>query len=283
MSDADGGGVLALYMQNASLKIGSILAMAAMSGDNPDHMRAVRSSRDLSPYEPSLLHPRLLPGGGAVSDGRQQMRRVRGNLPRSSRSAAMAELRGKFISLACRLLQTEPHIKEAAQEAVVWMTGEMPGELEPEGWYDTQVLAEVLKAVETHSTPLLAWATIKVIGQNVYPLIKATTGLPQDLRTPVDFLAFEAQGFLCSHRGADVVPRKFMKLEDGHVVVEALSPGYSCVLIEGVFEGILRMCSVRTGRVTQPKCVLKGDPACVYEIQWPGASAVPLSVHEDGR
>jgi hypothetical protein len=195
----------------------------------------------------------------------------------------MAELRGKFISLACRLLQTECHIKEAAQEAVVWMTGEVPGELDPEGWYDTQVLAEVLKAIETHSTPLVAWATIKVIGQNVYPLIKATTGFPKDLRTAVDFLAFEAQGFLYSHRGADIVPRKFMKLEDGHIIVEALSPGYSCILIEGVFEGILRMCSVRSGRVTQPKCVLKGDPACVYDIQWPWASEVSRPVHEHDR
>ncbi len=195
----------------------------------------------------------------------------------------MAELRGKFISLACCLLQTEPHIKEAAREAVVWMTGVAPDELDPEGWYDTQVLAEVLKAIETHSTPLVAWATIKVIGQNVYPLIKATTGLPKDLRTALEFLAFEAQGFLYSHRGADIVPRKFMKLEDGHIIVEALSPGYSCILIEGVFEGILRMCSVRSGRVTQPKCMLKGDPACVYDVRWPRASEVPRPVPECDR
>ncbi|MEW6351796.1 MAG: hypothetical protein AB1646_22335 [Thermodesulfobacteriota bacterium] len=180
----------------------------------------------------------------------------------------MAEVKGKFISLACSLIQTKPDALQAAINAVQKMTGSDYRDLNPEGWYDTKVFDAVFSALEEHSSPILAWAAIKVIGLRVYPTIEATVGLPKHFKSPLDFVVFEAEGFLANHRGPDVIPRKFLKSEEGHVIVDAPSPGYNCALIEGVFEGILQMCGVRNGRVVQTKCKKKGDRTCVYDITW---------------
>lgn len=44
--------------------------------------------------------------------------------------------------------------------------------------------------------------------------------------------------------------------------MEASSPGYDCTLIEGVYSGMLNMCGVNKGEVTQTKCVKKDDQDC---------------------
>ncbi len=180
----------------------------------------------------------------------------------------MAEMRGKFITLACSLLETKPEAKAAALSSVKLMTGKEWNELDPEGWYDTKVLESVFKAITDHTSPLLGWAAIKVIGRRVYPTIQSTVGLPPHLTTPVEFVKFEAQGFRDNHRGPDVIPRKIIKAEPGMVVMEAPSPGYSCSFIEGVFEGILNMCDIRNGKVKQSRCINKGDSTCEYVITW---------------
>ncbi|MEW6139381.1 MAG: hypothetical protein AB1733_14205 [Thermodesulfobacteriota bacterium] len=180
----------------------------------------------------------------------------------------MAEVRGKFITLACDLIKTKPEARQAAISSVVNLTGKDPYSLDPEGWYDTGVFEAVFKAIEQNSKGIMGWASIKVIGQLVYPTIKATVGLPEHLRTPLDFVKFEADGFLHNHRGPDIVPRRFIKTDQGDVVVEAPSPGYSCILIEGVYEGILQMCGVADGRVKQTKCVRRGDSTCEYHLTW---------------
>jgi hypothetical protein len=64
------------------------------------------------------------------------------------------------------------------------------------------------------------------------------------------------------------LPRKFLITDPGHVVVEAVSPGYTCVLIEGVYEGILEVCNITSYRVKQTRCVKRGDPVCEYDITW---------------
>jgi predicted hydrocarbon binding protein len=180
----------------------------------------------------------------------------------------MADLKGKFVTLACSLLETKPEAKTAALAAVKQMTGKEWNELDPEGWYDTKVMNAVFQAIEDHTSPLLAWAAIKVIGRRVYPTIESSVGLPPNLNTPLDFVKFEAQGFLANHRGSEVVPRKIISAEPGLVVMEAPSPGYKCSFIEGVFEGILIMCDIRNGKVKQTRCVTKGDPTCEYVISW---------------
>jgi hypothetical protein len=185
----------------------------------------------------------------------------------------MAEVRGKFVTLAVDLIKTKPEARQAAIEAVRGLTGKDPYELDPEGWYDARVVNSVFTAIKSNTVGIMGWASIKVIGQLIYPTIKTTVGLPQHLKTPLDFITFEAEGFLRDNRGPDVVPRRFLKTEEGDVVVVAPSPGYDCTLIEGVYEGILHLCRIGDGKVKQTQCVKKGDPTCVYQITWEGKSA----------
>lgn len=176
----------------------------------------------------------------------------------------MANVKGKFITLSCSLLETKPKAKEEALKKVKAMTGKEFNELDQEGWYDASVLQAVFQAIEENSSSLLAKAAIKLIGQRAYPTIEKTVGLPKTLKTPMDFIRFEAEGFLMNHQGADVKPRKFLKLEDKDIVVIANSPGYNPILIEGVFLGILEMCGIKTGNVQLKE--ENGDS--VYYIKW---------------
>ncbi|MGO9119345.1 MAG: hypothetical protein ACLQPD_17270 [Desulfomonilaceae bacterium] len=180
----------------------------------------------------------------------------------------MADVKGKFVTLACDMIKTKPKTRQAAIDAVKQLTGKDPYQLDPEGWYNTRVLEAVFSAIEANSKGIIGWASIKVIGQLVYPTIKTTVGLPPHLVTPADFVKFEAEGFLQNHRGPDVTPRKFIKIEDKDIIIEAPSPGYNCVLIEGVYEGILQICGIADGSAKQIQCVKKGDPTCVYQITW---------------
>ena len=77
-------------------------------------------------------------------------------------------------------------------------------------------------------------------------------------------IVFEAKGFELNHQGADVIPRKFIKIEEGYVIVQAPAPGYSQKLYEGVFLGILQMFWIKTGKVV----MTKGAPLFEYEITW---------------
>lgn len=173
-------------------------------------------------------------------------------------------MKGKFITLACSLLETKPNAKKEALDVVKKLTGKEFNELDPEGWYETSVFQSVFKAIEDNSSPLLARAAIKLIGQRVYPTIEKTAGLPKSLKTPLDFIKFEAEGFLLNHQGADVKPRKILVAEDKNVVIEANSPGYSPVLIEGVFLGILEMSGIKTGRVDYKE----ENGNSIYMIKW---------------
>lgn len=176
----------------------------------------------------------------------------------------MAKMKGKFITLSCNLLETKPNAKKEALNAVKNLTGKEFNELDPEGWYDTGVIQAVFKAIEDNSSPLLARAAIKLIGQRVYPTIEKTAGLPKTLKTPLDFIKFEAEGFLLNHQGADVKPRKILVSEEKNVVIEANSPGYSPILIEGVFLGILEMSGIKTGRVDYKE----ENGNSIYSIKW---------------
>ncbi|MGB6065075.1 MAG: hypothetical protein WBG50_09715 [Desulfomonilaceae bacterium] len=185
----------------------------------------------------------------------------------------MAEVKGKFITLACDLIKTKQEARQEAMRRVQNLTGKGPYELDPEGWYDTKVFQAVFSAILDHTEGVMGWAAIKVIGQLVYPTIKNTVGLPPELKTPSDFVKFEAQGFLLNHRGPEVIPRKFIQDRDQDIIVEAPSPGYDCVLIEGVYEGILHICGVGDGRVRQTQCVKKGNSTCIYHITWSGRTS----------
>jgi hypothetical protein len=181
----------------------------------------------------------------------------------------MTSVKGKFITLACSLLESKQDVKEKVIKKVQEMTGKNFKDLAPESWVDTKVLQAIFKTIEENTNALNARASIKLIGSKVYPTIEKTTGLPKEkIKTPLDFVKFEAQGFLMNHHGSDVKPRKIKEAVNGKVVVEATSPGYDCVFIEGVYLGILKMCNVSNESVIQGKCIKKGDPVCEYHISW---------------
>jgi hypothetical protein len=180
----------------------------------------------------------------------------------------MAKIKGKFIRLACSLLELNPKAKREALHSVKRLTGVEWNQLTPEGWYDASVIETVYQVIEKHYGTLMGWSTIKVIGRRIFPTIAETVGFPEHLHTPLDWLKWEGNSFLDDHKGKDVVPRKFTTTEPGHVVVEAISPGYTCILIEGVYEGILNMCNIKNYTVKQTRCVKRGDPVCEYDIRW---------------
>ena len=180
----------------------------------------------------------------------------------------MADVKGKYITMACRLLETKPEAKKAALQNVKKLTGKEYNELDQEGWYDAKVLESIFQAIRVHSTPIIANAAIKLIGQKIFPTIERTVGLPKHLKTPLDFLKYDIESFKNDHRGSGVKPRKIIEAQEGKVIMEATSPGYDCTLIEGVFLGMLDICGVKNKEVTQTKCIRKGDQDCVYLITW---------------
>ena len=180
----------------------------------------------------------------------------------------MAQIKAKFIQLACDFLSSSPETQQAAIAAVERKTEKRYKELDPEAYYDTSVLEAVFKEIDSHESEFMARVRKKVIGQEVYSTIRFTVGIPEHIKTPLDHVKFEAEGFMLNHRGEDVKPRRILLAEGRHVVIEAPSPGYDCTWIEGVFEGILRMTGHAGQEVRQTKCVKKGDNTCVFEIVW---------------
>jgi predicted hydrocarbon binding protein len=170
--------------------------------------------------------------------------------------------------MLCSLLEFKSEAKAEVFQKVKSLTGKEWDQLEPEGWYDTKVYGAIFEIMEKHYGTVVALASIKAMGRRIYPTIDKTVGLPKHLKTPLDWLKWENNSFLNDTRGTGVVPRKFIKTEPGHVIVEAVSPGYSCVLVEGLYESILNICGITDYKVTQTRCVEKGDPVCEYDIQW---------------
>ena len=165
-------------------------------------------------------------------------------------------------------METKPQAKEAALQGVKKLSGKEYNELDPEGWYSSEVLESIFQSIREHSNPIAANASIKLIGQKIFPTLDQTVGLPKHLKTPLDFLKYDSESFKNDHRGSDVKPRKIIEAKEGRVLIEAMSPGYDCTLNEGVYLGILKMCNINTGDVTQTKCIKKGDQVCEYLIKW---------------
>lgn len=174
----------------------------------------------------------------------------------------MADVKGKFITLAASLMSLYPKSREKADQELFQKTGNHWNELDPEGWYNTKLFNSFMEKYAEGS--VTGEKAIVTLGRNVYPLIKRTAGLPPEIKTPLDLLLYEATGFSLNHRGRDVRPRRFIKKEEGHVIVRAPAPGYNQKLFDGVYLGILEMFGVRKGKVK----MTKGSPFFEYDIKW---------------
>jgi len=177
----------------------------------------------------------------------------------------MSEVRGKYITLAGSLMGLYPQKRAEVDTLLFAQTGKHYNELEPEGWYDTKWIKMFLdKYVEASTTGANAVVTF---GRKIYPTIKA--GLPHNLKTPLDFIKFEAEGFLSAHRGPEIKPRKFIKTTEGDVIIQAVvPPWHNSKMYEGVYIGILEMCGVKNGKVVQTKSQEKGDGITEFHITW---------------
>jgi hypothetical protein len=180
----------------------------------------------------------------------------------------MADIRGKFVDMATKFISSQPDIQEKAKQEVKRLTGKLPSELEPDGWYDASVLNSVFQTIRKNTDDFTANTMIQVAGMEIFYVIKESGDVPPELKSSLDWIRFEADAFVTHHRGSDAVPRKFIKAESGHIVVEAFSPGYDCTFIEGCFMGILRMNGDYNGTVKQTRCVKNGDSTCEFDIRW---------------
>lgn len=178
----------------------------------------------------------------------------------------MADVKGKFISLSVALMGLYKDGQTEANNLVKARTGLSASQLDPEGWYNTTIFNDVMETYAKHS--VTGDRAIVTLGRNVYPTIKKTAGLPPHLKTPLDFLKFEAEGFMLNHRGADVTPRKFVRAVERDILVQAPAPGYNALLYVGVYLGILEMTGVSTGEVVQTKSMRKGDATDEFHITW---------------
>lgn len=174
----------------------------------------------------------------------------------------MAQIKGKFITLAGTLMSLYKDAQQFCDNILFEKIGLHYHELDPEGWYDTKIFNGFM--VNYAKASLSGENAIVMLGKHIYPTIERTVGLPAEVKSPLDLIVYEAKGFELNHNGSDVKPRKFLKVEDRHVIVQAPAPGYSQKLYEGVFLGILHMYGVKTGKVE----MIKGAPHFEYEITW---------------
>jgi len=159
----------------------------------------------------------------------------------------MAEIKGKFITLTGILMSGKPEILGKANAELESEIGLNHLELDPEEFYDTKYWDMFMKIYsQTFTDPVKA---IIDLGKRVYPTIKRTVGLPEHLKTPLDFVKYEAEGFWANHSGEDVIPRKILNESDSHITMYSPAPGYDETLYIGVWLGILEMCEIFTGQV----------------------------------
>jgi len=171
----------------------------------------------------------------------------------------MAEIKGKFITLTGVLMSAKPEVLSKSNEQLQNDIGLNHLELDPEDFYDTKYWQLFISNYSnTFADPKKA---IIDLGKRVYPTIKRTVGLPDHLKTALDYVKYEAEGFLANHSGDDIIPRNIIEESDNHIIMYAPAPGYDETLYIGVWLGILEMCDIFSGKVEKT-----GEST--YKISW---------------
>lgn len=178
----------------------------------------------------------------------------------------MVKIKGKFIILVASLMKIYKKEFEKTDNELYDELGLHWNELGSEEWYDIKYYNLFIKSyVKASPTNENAMVTL---GRKIYPTIKATTGFPPNLVTPLDFIKYESQGYTENIKGPDIVPRTFVREDDGDVIIQMNMKEQPCKLMEGVYKGILDMSGASFGQVFHDKCILKGDPYCEFHITW---------------
>ncbi len=175
----------------------------------------------------------------------------------------MVKVHGKYITFCARLMTLYKDAQKKADEQLFNKIGKHYEELEPEGWYDIELIDLFMNAYkEASPTGRNAMVTM---GRKIYPILKRTVGLP-DFKSPLEAFQYESETFLMDHKSDEnsvVIPRKILKSENGQVIIQAPSPGYDILLFKGVYIGILELFGIRTGKVE-----LIDEAQGIFEITW---------------
>jgi predicted hydrocarbon binding protein len=178
----------------------------------------------------------------------------------------MIQVRGKFIILTAQLMSLYKDKLKKADDYLFSESGKHYHELDPEAWYDVSYNKAFLEAyVEASPSGEKALATL---GRLIYPEIKKTAGLPPNIKTPLDFIAFEEIGFKESLRGPELGDRKYLKREDGEVIFQTKMDPLLCKVQEGIFVGLLGLAGIKGCTVKQEKCCGRGDAYCEFHVSW---------------
>lgn len=174
-----------------------------------------------------------------------------------------AEVLGKFILMCREVIQYRAEHVKMLDEFLYQKIGVKWTEIDPEKFYPCEIFNAYMRKYGEIS--IAGREAIMFLGTKVYPLIKKTTNMLDHIKTPLEMILFEAEGFRACHRGPDVRERTFIRKEPGHVRVSAPAPGYDQKLYEGVFRGILKMFpEVTMVLVTMDT----GYPDYIYDIRW---------------
>ncbi|NHI94873.1 MAG: hypothetical protein EAX96_20460 [Candidatus Lokiarchaeota archaeon] len=133
--------------------------------------------------------------------------------------------------------------------------------LDPNKWYPMKQFTMLTDYIEKY----LSGTVLKNIGSAIIPEMKNAGILPQ--LTPLDFLKALPQIYLEGSRGNNIGQWKLIKEEENHVIIEN-STMHNCILEEGVIMGGLKAYGARYMKVTQSKCMKKGDNVCKFDIVW---------------
>lgn len=177
----------------------------------------------------------------------------------------MIEVKGKFITLAGSLMSLYPEKRDKADAVLFRRTGKHWNELEPEGFYDTDIYRAFLDAYCEGS--VTGEKALFTLGKNYFPTIKKLGGIPADVKDELDLIIFSTRSFAEDHKGPGIRPIRVIKADQGEVVLDIPDCGYDCRLGEGVYLGILDMYG-KDGIVKQDRCIRDGSSSCEFHITW---------------
>lgn len=161
----------------------------------------------------------------------------------------MPLMQGKYTILTVTLaIASSPNIAKTIDAYLEEHLGLTHQELDPEEFYDISIFVDCM-AIYCQSFPDPTKAVIE-LGKRIYPTNKWTGALPDHLKTPLDFIVFEAEGFKNAF-SSDVVQRKIMETTERSVTMYAPSPGYVKEMMIGVWLGILEMIDINSGKVEE--------------------------------
>ncbi len=169
----------------------------------------------------------------------------------------MIEIKGALITLSAMLLATKPDKLKEADEYLESEIGLTHEEMDPNEYYDLKLLEKVFSFYDNLFDKDIN-TNLKYCGSRGVHTIQRTMGLPENLKTPVDYLRFEAEvSYLGNVKGVE--PREFVEITENHCVIRTklITPKY---LQFGVWTGFLEIAGV-TANIQE----LETD---VYKISW---------------